>query len=405
MHPVYRAALALILCVVLPGCWNRTELNEIGIASASGFDRSGEDWVGSFQIIVPSAMASGTTGGGGGGGGNSPAINVHSVKGQTIMEAASLSNLENPRRLYFAHNNVVIIGKEAAEKGVGQLIDLYLRNAESRETVLLLLTEQKASEMLRKLLPPEKIAGAGIAEILRKEKDLTSMFAPVTVFDVANKMINTDTKAIGVPVIAVSGGTDHDNETDLESMDAFKKTSPTQKIKLVKLGIFHNNRLVGWMDRKESRGLNWMTDKVNGTLLAISSSASNRKPNISLTIVSSKTTVHPVKQGEKYVMNVNVKAKGDLNESGGKLMLTDRNVLLELEEQAEREIESEIKAGWKAMRRLGVDAAGFTDSIHRRMPADWKQMKGDWKAVFDKMELNVRVQVTIKRQGLIQNSY
>lgn len=401
MLKICKIYVSVILIFILPGCWNRIELNEIGITSATGFDREGDDWLATYQVIVPSSITSNT---GGGSGTSQPAVNVFSIKGSTITEAANLSNLDNPRRLYFAHNNLVIIGKETMDRGISQLIDTYLRNTESRETVWLLLTDKKANSILRKLIPPEKVPGSSISQMLIKEKRLSSIFPPVTVFDYAYKM-NSDAKAIGIPMITLAGTDNSGNEKDLESLDIYKEVSPALKVRVSELAIIQNDRLVGHMNQHESRGLSWLTNKVNGTVLSLSSSAQQHKQNISLTVLRSKTRLQLVKQGYHYIMNVKVKAKANISESGSKLNLSQVTSVKQIEDQAAKKIGDEIRASWEVMQQLGADLGGFADIIHRKYPKDWREIEKNWGKEFKNMDLNVQVNVTIKRPGMFQNSF
>ncbi|MEC0128232.1 Ger(x)C family spore germination protein [Paenibacillus pabuli] len=396
-----RVLIAGLSLLLLSGCWNRIELNEIAITSATGYDRSGDDWVATYQFIVPSSITSNT---GGGAGASQPAVHVFSTTGSTITEAANLSNLENPRTLYFAHNNTVIIGKKAMEHGIQQLMDRYFRGADSRETVWVLLTDQKAGDILRKAIPPEKVPGSSIAQILLKEKRISSIFPPITILDYASKM-NSDAKAIGIPIINTAGIDNPENEKKLESLDIYKELSPPLKIRLTELGVIKNDRLIGRMNREESRGLSWITNKVNGTVLSIPSSELRQKKDISIEVISSKTKLKPIKVGYHYNMDVHVKVKANLSESGSRLDLSKNKIIKIVEHQAARQITKEINSSWEVMQQLGADLGGFADLIHKKNPNEWKELKAEWEKEFKKMELNVHVNVIIKRPGLFQNSF
>lgn len=401
MIRIARMCCSLFLVLFLTGCWNRIELNEIGITSATGYDRSGDNWVATYQVIVPSSITSNT---GGGSGSSQPAVNVFSVTANTITEAANLSNLENPRSLYFSHNNVIVIGKEAMKKGINQLIDQYFRSSDKRESVWVLITDKTASEILRKLIPPEKIPGASLSEILRKEKKSSSIFTPVTVFDYAYKM-NSDAKAIGIPIITTSGDINSKNNKKLESLDSFKDVAQSHNVRLTGLAVIKDDQWIGQMNLRESRGLSWMTNNVKSTVLSLPSSEKENKQRISLTIFASKTKLRPVKKGYHYMMNVNVKAKAELSESGSDLNLSNEANVKQVEAQASKLITEEINVSWNAIRKMEADLGGFADLIHREYPKDWNDIKEDWNSELKKIELNVQVEVVIKRPGMFQNSF
>lgn len=143
-----RYIMIVVLLFGLTGCWNRVELNELWVSAATGVDTTDDgQWIVSYQIIVPSAITSGT---GGSGGSSQPASYVFSVKAKTFNQAWSYSTMDSSRRIYIAHNRVIYIGKKAAEKGLDHLVDFYLRNTEARELVTMVITEGLASDILKK---------------------------------------------------------------------------------------------------------------------------------------------------------------------------------------------------------------------------------------------------------------
>lgn len=390
----------LVIIMLLSGCWNRIELNELWVTVATGLDYRDGQWEISYQFIVPSAMASGT--GGGMGNAAQAASHVHTVRAKTIHQGLNISNLETSRRIYVAHNRVIFIGKKAAEKGLNQLIDYYYRNSEARETVLMLFTEGRASEILKKLAPPEKLAGAAYAELINNENKRVSIFPSTSVYDFSLSL-HSDGKGVGMPVAALIGEKSEKNQKELESLDAAKKTSTALKVALSKLAVFQEGRFIGFLNRKESQGLSWITDKIQSTEISFPCEDEHKKTQLStLRINRSHTKLIPRYTGYHYTMQVKVKVDGSLVESGCKKDLSKPEEIEKLEEQIEKEIEKIIEEGWKGTQKLGVDAVGFGDIIHRKFPENWKSMKHNWPAEFRKMDIEVQVEALIRLPGLLQ---
>ncbi|MEC0137457.1 Ger(x)C family spore germination protein [Paenibacillus macerans] len=391
---------AAVLCLTATGCWNRTELNELGITVATGFDRSGNDWEISYQIVVPSAT--GASQGGGTGGGSQPSVSVFTTKGKTIREAAALGYVENPRRLYFGHTEITVIGKEAAETGINQILDLYFRNVEARETVLVAVTDRKASDILRNMVPPEKIPGSALADIMRKQQNNSSYFPVINLFQLAQK-ISSDSRAAGVPVVSVPEG----SEKPLESLDINKTTSPPVKMKIVRLGVFKGDRLAGWLNRAQSYGIAWLTDQVKGSTLSFAcpGTETNGKNEGSLLINRAKTNVIPVKAGDHYKMKVNIQASGNLLEymCGGDPF--NPETIQAIEREVGATIIDTVNTGWEAAQKMRVDLPGFAGKIHRKDPETWKRIKGHWDEELAKIELEVHVTVKVERPGLLKKSF
>ncbi|MFD1178617.1 Ger(x)C family spore germination protein [Paenibacillus puldeungensis] len=400
MRRILLAIFAATICLLQIGCWNRTELNELGITAATGLDRVGDEWVVSYQIIVPTVTG---TGQGGGGGGGQPNVFVFSTNGKSIREAGDLGYMENPRRLYFAHNEILVIGRTAAEQGIDQILDLYFRNIDARETVLVAITDETAADILRKMVPPEKIPGSALSDILRKESNFSSFFPVVRVYQLAQKIVS-DSQAAGVPEIHVTDG----NAKALESLDVNKTTSPPVKMKIDRLGVFHRDKLVGWLDRKQSYGISWLTNQVKGSTVPFTcpkTSNTDQKIKGSIRLSGAKTKVTPIKEGDHYTMKIQTQTRGDLLEYMCDQDPSKPETIIAIQKQISEAIIDAINSGWEASRKMHVDLPGFANKVHRKYPKDWKKIKDDWEKDLNSVKLDIQVKVKVQRPGLFKKSF
>lgn len=393
--------LVLLACLLLEtGCWNRAELNDLRITVAGGIDRAGDKWEVSYQTIIPSSMASGT--GGSAGSGAQPSIYVFSIVSDTIFGARMKSNLEASRKLYVAHAKVIVVGREAAERGLGELVDLFLRNSEARETVRLLITDGKAKDLLKNMVPPEKLPGESYSDIMGKASKFISIFPSKSIFDLALSL-HSDAKSIGIPVASFVGEDTEENKKKLHSLDVLKDTSPPLSLRLTRLGVFSGDRLVGYLSGRESMGVSWLTDQVKGTELSFPCPEAKNKHN-SIVITSSKTKLRPVHAGTHYTMLVSVKLNGNLMESTCNKDLSKPEVIREMEKRVEEEVRDQMFTGWNTVQQMGVDVTGYADIIHRSFPKEWKKMQATWPEEFKRMDIQVKVKATMRRPGLIQKT-
>lgn len=128
-----------LLSALLSGCWDNRELSELGITSGSAYDWENNEWKATYQVINPSSGSSGM-GGSGGGSTSSPPFLTFTVKGRTIMEAIERSNLTSTREMFFSHSRITVIGESLAKHGINQLLDLFLRKQDARETVYMFIS-------------------------------------------------------------------------------------------------------------------------------------------------------------------------------------------------------------------------------------------------------------------------
>ncbi|WP_372636355.1 Ger(x)C family spore germination protein [Cohnella sp.] len=255
---------ALFSCI-LAGCWDRSELNDLGITSATGIDWSEGRWIISYQVVVPSGMWSGT---GGNGSSSQATIHVFSSEGKTIREAASNSNLEIPRQLYFAHTDLVVIGKAAAEHGLADLVETYLRSVEARESVVMAVTEQRASDILKLFVPLERIPGDAINKIMSKQEAISGYFSIVRLIDFARDLYS-DSRTTGVPEVNLRGKRDAEAHSELTSQDFFKMTFSDSRLRLTGVSVFKDARRIGRLDLKESFGVSILSAEVKKSIVAV----------------------------------------------------------------------------------------------------------------------------------------
>ncbi|GGA30780.1 Ger(x)C family spore germination protein [Paenibacillus physcomitrellae] len=395
----YRLCLLGFCLLLLPGCGSRKELNELGIVIATGLDGTKGNYRVTTQIIVPSAMFSGT--GGSSGAGSTLGVYVLTSKGETIKEALIRSTLKNPRQLYFSHNNVLVIGKETANEGIFELVDRYLRNLDTRETVKVLVAESTAEETLQALLPPEKLPGKALEELLDKEQKWASFYNDTSMYELALKL-SSDSGAAGVPEIKLEGS----SPEILKTQDAFKHTNPPANLILSGLSLFQGERRVGRLNERESLGVSWLMNRVRRHTISFGSGPDGDDQSRSAyKVTSAKVKVTPVKDGDGYKLKVRAKVAGELNETESMEDVGSLSGIRHLEEQIERKITGDINQGWKAIRKQQVDVLGVADKIHRRYPKDWQKLKPRWKEEFSKMNIEVQVKASIKRPGLFIQSF
>jgi spore germination protein KC len=397
MQKLKAFAALLLLSAILPGCWNRVELNELSITSATAFDLDGDDWLISYQVVTPSAISTGM-GISGGGLSQSPVI-VFSTRGRTIREAVNQSTLEHPRRLFFSHTNVLVISEKVARRGLNQILDLYYRNPDARETVNVLITTGNARSILQQLMHTEKIPGIGIRQIILNESRNSSMLPSVMMYELAMGLTSGAKSAV-IPEIVLSG------EPAEASLNALKKSFNASKLKMGKLAVIHEDKLAGWLTKEEGFGVSFITNKVNSSTMPFSCKQPDGKTyNSSFRMETSSTKLTPRKENGHFIMNVNIKGSGVLVESNCALDLTKPEVIKQLEQQLQEEITRIVKKSWQATKRLHVDVLGFADVIHRKYPKEWKKVKNDWASEFVKMKIEPHVTISMDRIGLNSKTF
>ncbi|WP_152404030.1 Ger(x)C family spore germination protein [Paenibacillus cellulositrophicus] len=389
--------LMLSVALLTSGCWDSQELNTLSIISATSIDRSNGKWEISFQVVIPQSIATQT--GGGSAGSQSPTT-IFSTKGRSIAEAMQNASLETSRKLFFAHNSVLILSEDVARKeGVGEILDFFLRPFESRETMSVLLTKGKASNLLEVLIPLEKISGNAIQRIIDQSQKNLSQAQNMRLIDFARMVASLDESAMA-PELEVSG-----DLTKQSSLDALKSTRNDAVIKLGELGVFRKDKLVGWIDQKDSRSVAWLSDRVSSMMVVIPCTAKGQENQLlSYRVLKSSTKLEPKVIHGKSVIHAKISATGVIDESGCNLDLKNPGVVRDLERTISKQIGGDVMETWSHLQEMNVDLAGFMNAIHRKDPSTWRKLMKT-KRPIEEISLRVQVKINIEHTNMITKPY
>ncbi|AJY76493.1 Ger(x)C family spore germination protein [Paenibacillus beijingensis] len=396
MLTALRIIAAAALCLLIGGCWDKTELNELGIISGTAVDlTSNGKWDVSYQLVIPQAISAQT----GGGGGQSAPFNVFSTEADSLRGAISKATQEMSRKLYFAHNQVIIISEQAARKGIGTLMDVYLRNSDSRETVDVFVVPDNARLMLEQILPLDRISGAGLERLVDIEENNGGSFREMTMHQVLLKLLGP-TRSVAIPGLALTGA-----NKKLDNIEILGHTATPSKVRLQRLAVIREDSFVGWLNTQESMGAMWLSGYLKRATLSFSNGAGAAKRN-SVQIRAASTTVKPERTGDGWTMHVQVQAAGRLIEYNGTENLQRPASVPVLEQQIGTLIKTNMEMSWMAVRRLKADFLGFGELVRERYPAQWKKIAPKWNELeFPAVKLDIKVKFKLKDTGLSNNSF
>ncbi|WP_010503069.1 Ger(x)C family spore germination protein [Paenibacillus elgii] len=387
--------LATITALLMNGCWNRKELNELGIVIATAIDiGANNQWELSFQVVIPQSIATQS----GGGGGNQAPVTVFTTKGKTLEEAFRNASNETSRSLFLAHNRVIILSEQVAKNGVNQVVDFYLRQSESRETMDVFLTRGNSKKLLRVLIPLEKIPGNAIDKMIQKGELGLSTIRKINLHEFISTAADPSASAI-LPEIKISG-----EPGGQSSLEALKKPRSSAVIKLGDIGVFKKDKLVGWLKREESIGLAWLSNHIHSTVVVFPCAVDDRNSRISsFRVENGATSLKPKITNGILKMTVDIKASGTLNEMTCRSNLKNPEKIKELEAKIQEQIKSDVKQTFDKAKKMHADTFGFGEIFHKKYPREWKKMSGSWSRTFKEIKLEVTVKVNIRRTGLIND--
>lgn len=169
------------------------------------------------------------------------------------------------------------------------------------------------------------------------------------------------------------------------------------------LGVFKEGKLIGWLNGPQSRGTQWVLDKINETSINIDSP--DMEEDIAVNIFYSKTRVKVELQEGKPVFHVHISEEGIINETGGFVDLSKEDELQELQKEMAEKTAAEVRQAVKAAQDMKTDIFNFGNELKRIHPQSWETVKEDWSAAFAEGELDLKVDAYIRSTGMRLKPY
>ena len=138
------SAIFVLICFLLTGCMGSRELTDIMPILGIGIDSAGNNLT---KLTVQAAKMGGSKDQGS----TKPNILIFEKTDKNAFDMLRETTHENSDKLFIGHNQCIIIGKDAASKGVKSELDLFLRDHEARMGVWILVSDSTANEILTEI--------------------------------------------------------------------------------------------------------------------------------------------------------------------------------------------------------------------------------------------------------------
>ena len=373
-HCGVRIAAILVSLLLLCGCWNRRELDTMSIVLGCGIDKGEKPG----EISLTCQIEKPSPAGGGGAGGGAPAAQFLNVsnKGTDLFSILRDSNSQVGRKLYFPHNQVLILGEDFAKEGIRTQLDFFLRDPETRTTVMVFVAMGKASDIMNQ---PTVLEGAPVIDIVNmlQAQENTSEAPHIQVLDLLTALISPTTSAVA-PLVSI------------------EKDGDKTKVVVAGTGIFKGDKLVSALNGVETRGYLWVKGKVKSGIINFPF----MDGDVSLEIIQAKSKVKPVLLPDGTPMvKVEVTEIGNLGAQNSMIDMSSVGMMGQLEHRAAEVIKSEILYTLQKTKVLGTDIYGFGDLFHQHYHKEWKTMGEQWKDLYRDLKVEVTVKTQIKSSG------
>jgi spore germination protein KC len=381
--------ILFITCLsLLTGCWDRTELKELGIVLGIAIDKDPEtgEYILTSQMLKPSSLDAQSSS-------SAPPYEKIVTSGKTIHEALRKANLEFDRKGFFAHNKVILIDEEVAKEGMFAVLDSFKRGKQVRGFVYICIAK---GSQARKIL---ESTTSGIetqpAIHLKNMNENTNIQFTAAKID----LLNFYKQSLGSGINPVGGVFEFEKDKNVSK----------KHVKLSGGAVFSKDKLVGFLNEKETRGYLLGKGKVDSGALSIPSPIDEER-FVSVEVKKASAKITPHIKGDHISFTISVTGEGIIVEQQSTGTIKNRTEQLQymkkIEDKIKQLMEDEINmAIEKAQKQYKADIFGFGSTLNKKNPKTWNKVKKDWNEHYPEVPYTVNVKFSINMSGVMQGLF
>lgn len=379
-----------VITLILSGCWGRTELNELAIVTAIGFDKAEEGYEVSVQVLNPGEIAGKNSTG-------RTEVVTFKTTGDTVFEALRKLSTSVPRSIFVSHLREVIFGEEFAKDGIGKALDFLSRDHEMRtDFYLTIAKDTSAYNILNVQTNLENIPANHLFYTLTLAEEKWAPGKVVRLDELIDSIVSKGKQPV-LTGVYIKG-----DPKEGRKIQNTQQISPTTSLHIDNIGVLKNDKLVGWLNEDESKGFNYITDNVHSTIITLPC----ENGRVSIETSHTKTKLKGKIVDGKPKIDINLKTEGDIGEIQCKVDILNKEQIKVLEKKYEDDVREKIEAViHKIKNDYQSDIFGFGEVIRRSEPSEWKGMMEDWNNELPNLDIAIHVDAHIRGLGTINESF
>ncbi len=366
MKAVKRITVLLLIVemLCLTGCWNYREVDNLSMVGGFAIDKGKEDhkYHVTFEFLDLSKSP--------------PGSKLLETEGDTVFDAVRNAISKSEKKLFFSDCKVVVISQSIAQEGITPLLDWVFRDAEPRITINPVISEAPtAAEVLQQKPVTDQLSSLEIWRTISQNTTNLSEVPNVELYEAVDRLTDEGI-SLTLPCIKIS-----------ESKD--QKT-----LELDGAAVFKKDKLVGYLNRDETKYYLFVKNLVKGGLLVVS--PENNDQSICLEMQDSRTKVTPKISNATASIQINTKVKAALGEDQTTQDYVNEKNLEKAEKGAEKLLKDNMTSVIKKVQtQFDSDIFGFGKIIHQTSPEFWNKNKSNWDELFKNLKCTVTTEVSI----------
>ncbi|MFD1019452.1 Ger(x)C family spore germination protein [Thalassobacillus hwangdonensis] len=370
-----RKWIAAACILLLSGCWDSKEIEDVGIVTGMALDISDDrqELTMINQYVVPGQIPTQNTASHG-----KPYQNLE-MEGDTFFEIIRANSLESNRPPNYTHLKSIVTSTRLFEQErVDQVIDLFIRDHEFRRTVPVFITKDSVAVIFDTEPTKELFPSIQIKDLSENYDKNNIIPKNLSIGDMAQYI--SEKKSFLIPGISL--------------VDGYLRSTGAGIISA------KETKYIGWLPSKSLIGVRYISNDVQGGLIHLDEKMIDQG-QITLEVKSANTTFKPSLSDGTLKMKINVEIKTVLAEDWG----ISRDVYkkgwkAEVEQAANKVVQSDIETVInQAQHEFGVDFLNLSNWVNIHLHEYWEKNEKNWDEIFKQMEVKVDVATKVTDFG------
>lgn len=380
-----------VLLLFNTGCWNRLEPEERILVIAMGFDRAEKS--GDIKIVTRIVNPQGLTGQDSGGGqGNKNPILVLAADGETPYKALKTLDSISNRTIDFSHTGFILFSEEIAREGTANIFDFLSREERTRLIVDLAVADGDLQKMMEVTFTIQELGGKNFIRLLETCGKVRSTVQEKSLREVLNRFSQPGWEVVLPRLLLME--------------DEEGKISEESPVKAGGMAVFKKDRMVGWLNEQETKGMLWVLNEMDSTAYVLEAPPEPGE-KVTVEIIQSNAELKARVDGEEVFITVFIKADGRIQETttfSKEWLTTESRYTESLERRLAQAVRNDVETALKkAQKELKSDVFGFGNLIYRTRYQDWIKLEDNWEQIYPGVKVEVIVEACVCRSRLTKD--
>lgn len=371
--------IGLTSLLLMTGCWDKVEIDNRAFIGAMAIDKfepkEGEKESSRNRYAVTLAYTNAELFAGKGEGEYDI---VYTATGENIDTAIDSLATRLDKEIYFRHTQAIIIGENVAkdERLFRETLDVIERSPQIGRKVHFMIARGKGKDVLNTSTKDQETMGLFIRRLM--EKNQRSSRTADADFGYILRSLHETHSAI-IPTIF----------------------SSKEDFKIAGCAVLKDFKMVGHLGELDTRNLMFMMDKMKSSLIPLNIEGID----LGLEVKNSKTEMKVFEKKGTLYTRFDIKGEGDLEQHKFEVRNEplDDKYIDKIEKELDKYIENQIEETYKKIQNeFGTDIVQVSEYLRKYEPDKWEEVKDEWDEIYPKTQVEVHVDMKIRRVGVTQ---